>query len=125
MTLDGRNLEELVKRYLSTVVSGTADDVASLYAEDASVEDPVGGGEVHVGRKAIAGFYKNTESAELETELLQIRVGGREAAFAFAITVSVAGSKIRIEPIEVMTFDDYGHITSMKAYWGPADITQL
>ena len=125
MTLDNRNLEELVKRYLSTVVSGTADDVAALYAEDASVEDPVGGGEVHVGRKAIAGFYKNTESADLETELLQIRVGGREAAFAFAITVSVGGSKIRIEPIEVMTFDDSGHITSMKAYWGPADVTQL
>ena len=33
-----------------------AEDVAALYAEDATLEDPVGGGEVHIGRQAIAGF---------------------------------------------------------------------
>ncbi len=32
---------------------------------------------------------------------------------------------MRIEPIEVMTFDGDGKITSMKAYWGPQNITQL
>lgn len=125
MTPENRDLEALVKRYLSTVTTGTADEVAALYAEDASVEDPVGGGEVHIGRPAIAAFYKNTESADLETELQHIRVGGHEAAFMFAITVDIAGTKIRIVPIEVMTFDASGHITSMKAYWGPADVTQL
>ena len=46
--------------------------------------------------------------------------GGHEAAFVFAITVGT----MRIEPIEVMTFNSEGLITSMKAYWGPADVTQ-
>ena len=35
---------------------GSADDMAELYADDATVEDPVGG-EVHIGRQAIRGFY--------------------------------------------------------------------
>lgn len=112
----------LVQRYLDTVASGTADDVAALYAEDATLEDPVGGGEVHIGRQAIAGFYKNTDGVEIATELLSIRVGGNEAAFTFAITV---GGTMRIEPIEVMTFTEDGQIASMKAYWGPDDIIQL
>jgi steroid delta-isomerase len=117
--------EALVKRYLDTVVAGTPEDVAALYAEDATLEDPVGGGEVHIGRKAIAGFYGATTGAEIETELLQIRVGGHEAAFVFAITVTIGEAKMRIEPIEVMSFNGSGEIASMKAYWGPSDITQL
>ncbi|CAJ1497830.1 nuclear transport factor 2 family protein [[Mycobacterium] burgundiense] len=121
MTFEPDALKTLVQRYLDTVVNGSADDVAALYAEDATLEDPVGGGEVHIGRQAIAGFYKNTDGLELSTELLSFRSGGTEAAFVFAITVGT----MRIEPIEVMTFNSEGLITSMKAYWGPADITQL
>ncbi|AQA03971.1 steroid delta-isomerase [Mycobacterium sp. MS1601] len=115
----------LVQRYLDTVVTGSAEDVAALYADDATVEDPVGGGEVHIGRKAIAGFYGLTANADVATELLQLRVGGHEAAFVFAITVTMGDTKIRIEPIEVMTFNGVGEITSMKAYWGPSDMKQL
>jgi steroid Delta-isomerase len=123
MSLAPDALEQLVRTYLDTVAHGTADDVAALYAEDATVEDPVGGGEVHIGRQAIAGFYKVIENAgERHTELLSFRSGGHEAAFAFAITV---GGAMRIEPIDVMTFDDDGKITTMKAYWGPQNITQL
>ncbi|MCV7418665.1 nuclear transport factor 2 family protein [Mycolicibacterium litorale] len=115
----------IVERYLHTVSTGSADDVAALYAEDATLEDPVGGGEVHIGRQAIAGFYKNTEGVEVETELLSFRSGGHEAAFVFAITVKMGESTMRIEPIEVMTFTGDGKIASMKAYWGPENVTQL
>ncbi|ADT98149.1 nuclear transport factor 2 family protein [Mycolicibacterium gilvum] len=122
MSFEPDVLQGFVQRYLDTVVSGNADEVAALYAEDATLEDPVGGGEVHIGRQAIAGFYNNISGAEVKTELLSFRAGGTEAAFLFAITV---GGAMRIEPIEVMTFNADGQITSMKAYWGPQDITQL
>lgn len=116
-------LESFVKRYLDTVAGGSAAEVAALYADDATLEDPVGSGEVHIGRQAIEGFYKNMEAAgDISTELLQFRPGGHEAAFLFAITV---GGAMRIEPMEIMTFDAEGNITSMKAYWSAADITQL
>lgn len=122
MSFEPDALQNLVQRYLDTVATGTATDVAALYAEDATLEDPVGGGEVHIGRQAIAGFYKNVEGAEIKTELLHFRAGGSEAAFLFAIAV---GGAMRIEPIEIMTFNADGQITSMKAYWGPQDVTQL
>ncbi len=113
----------LVNRYLSTVAAGKAADVAALYAEDATLEDPVGCGEVHIGRQAIEGFfYKNVEGAEVKSELLSFRAGGTEAAFMFALTVAGA---MRIEVIEVMAFNSDGEITSMKAYWGPENVTQL
>lgn len=122
MSFEPDVLQGFVQRYLDTVVSGTATDVAALYAEDATLEDPVGGGEVHIGRQAIAGFYKNVEGAEIKTELLSFRAGGSEAAFVFAITI---GGAMRIEPIEVMTFNADGEITSMRAFWGPQDVVQL
>lgn len=122
MSFEPDALEALVKRYLDTCASGTADDVAALYAEDATLEDPVGGGEVHIGRHAIAGFYKILESGEITTELMMFRAGGHEAAFVFTVTI---GGSMRIEPIEVMTFNDDGLIVSMKAYWGAENITQL
>ncbi|TFV60930.1 steroid delta-isomerase [Mycobacterium sp. PS03-16] len=122
MTVDPK---AIVQRYLDTVVSGTAEDVAALYAEDATLEDPVGGGEVHIGRQAIAGFYGATAGAEVQTELLSFRSGGHEAAFVFAITVTMGETKVRIEPIEVMTFTGDGLIASMKAYWGPDDVISV
>ena len=122
MSFEPDVLQGFVQRYLDTVVNGSAADVAALYAEDATLEDPVGGGEVHIGRQAIAGFYKNAESVEVTTELLSFRAGGAEAAFVFAITV---GGAMRIEPIEIMAFNAEGQITSMRAFWGPADISQL
>lgn len=122
MSFEPDVLQGFVQRYLDTVVSGTAADVAALYAEDATLEDPVGGGEVHIGRQAIAGFYKNVEGAEIKTELLSFRAGGSEAAFVFAITI---GGAMRIEPIEVMTFNADGQIISMRAFWGPQDVAGL
>jgi steroid delta-isomerase len=123
--VSAEHITDAVNRYLELVATGTADEIASLYAEDATVEDPVGGGEVHIGRQAIHGFYKNIENIPRATELHSLRVAGHEAAFMFTITVGGEGGKMRIEPIDVMVFNSEGKISSMKAYWSPADVTPL
>jgi steroid delta-isomerase len=124
--VSAEHVESMVHRYLELVASGTADEIAALYADDATVEDPVGGGEVHIGRHAIAGFYRNIESIPRETELLALRVCGHEAAFMFAITVGAGeGARMRIEPIDVMLFNSDGKIASMKAYWSPAKVSTV
>jgi steroid delta-isomerase len=123
--VSAEHIEASVKRYLELVANGTADEIADLYADDATVEDPVGGGEVHIGRSAIAGFYRNIEGIPRATELLTLRVAGHEAAFMFTITVGGDGGKMRIEPIDVMVFNADGKIASMKAYWSPAHVTPL
>lgn len=114
-----------VNRYLELVATGTADEIAGLYADDATVEDPVGGGEVHIGRQAIHGFYKNIENIPRATQLHSLRVCGHEAAFMFSITVGADEAKMRIDPIDVMVFNAEGKITTMKAYWSPTDVTPL
>jgi steroid delta-isomerase len=122
MTVDP---EAIVKNYLKLVGAGRADAIAELYAEDATVEDPVGGGEVHIGRQAIRGFYSNVESVKCETEIITLRAGGHEAAFFWALTLDLGEAKMRIEIISVMTFDAEGRIASMKAYWGPENMKQF
>lgn len=123
-TPTAEHIESVVNRYLQLVGGGTAEEIAELYADDATVEDPVGG-EVHSGRQAIYGFYKNIESLPRQTELITLRVTGHEAAFLFVITVGPDGSRIRIEPIDVMVFNADGKIASMKAYWSPANVTPV
>jgi steroid delta-isomerase len=57
------HIAETVNRYISLIAKGSADDLVDLYADDATVEDPVGG-EVHIGRQAIHGFYSAVENVE-------------------------------------------------------------
>ncbi|HYB35524.1 MAG TPA: nuclear transport factor 2 family protein [Mycobacterium sp.] len=117
-------ITDTVNRYIALLANGSVDDLVELYADDAALEDPVGG-EVHIGRQAIRGFYSVIEKADRDCELVSLRVAGNEAAFQFRLTVTAGGSKMRIEPIDVMVFDEDGKVTAMKAYWSAANVTQL
>ena len=119
-TAEGKTeaITKAVNRYLEAVSQGRPDDIAALYAEDATVEDPVGS-EVHIGRQAIRGFYTAVEGAESKTEVVTLRALGNEAAFFWRLMIG----GMTIEIISVMTFDDEGKIASMKAYWGPENVT--
>jgi len=121
MTAAGRTeaITKAVNRYLETVSQGRPDDIAALYAEDATVEDPVGS-EVHIGRQAIRGFYTSVENVNSKTEVVTLRALGNEAAFFWRLIIG----GMTIEIISVMTFDDAGKIASMRAYWGQDNITQ-
>lgn len=111
-------IRQTVVDYLSRVADGDADAVAALYAEDATLADPVGG-DVKVGRPAIAEFYGGITGAKISTELLTLRVSGPNAAFHFRVVTDTGDQQIVIEPIDVMKFNDQGQITSMAAYWSP------
>jgi len=118
------HIADTVNRYISLVAKGSADDIADLYADDATVEDPVGG-EVHIGRQAIRGFYSAVEGAERDCELVSLRIAGNEAAFQFRLTVKAGDGGMVIEPIDVMVVNDDGKVTAMKAYWSADNVTQL
>ena len=110
-----------VNRYLELAAQGKVDDIVDLYAVDGTVEDPVGG-EVHIGREAIRGFYSMIPAGDNATEMFTLRTLGQEAAFYWALTVELGGNRVRIEIISTMTFNDDGKIASMKAYWGPENV---
>ncbi|MGK8507121.1 nuclear transport factor 2 family protein [Nocardia asiatica] len=111
----------VVREYVSRLTTGASTEIAALYAEDATVEDPVGG-EVRRGRDAITAFYGPLDAVDNSAELLVIRVSGASAAFHMRVTTTTHDQVIIVEPIDVMTFDADGHITSMRAFYNPADI---
>jgi steroid delta-isomerase len=113
-------ITQTVNRYLELLAKGTADDVLTLYADDATVEDPFGSDPRH-GHDAIREFYAGFQDAKKETELAELRVAGSAAAFLWHLTLDAGASRTRISPISVMEFDQDARITSMRAYWSPSD----
>jgi steroid Delta-isomerase len=113
-------ITQTVNRYLEFLATGKADAVVTLYAADATIEDPVGT-DVRRGHDAIHEFYAAFQDAKKDTELLQLRVAGGEAAFLWSLTLDAGGSRTRMTPISHMTFDDDAKITAMRAFWSPAD----
>ena len=122
MTASPARIHEVIKRYVALVAHGTADEVVDLYAEGATVEDPVGT-EVRTTREAIREFYSGLEELEQEGHIVTARVAGGQAAFLFELATKAGDQTYTLAPIDVMTFDDDAKITSMKAYWGDSDMT--
>jgi steroid delta-isomerase len=113
--MTAEHIRAVFARYCELVSRGDADAIAELYAPDATVEDPVGS-EPHRGRAAIRAFYRASAGAvHLELEG-RVRVAGNAGAAAM-IARPTADPALRVETVDVMTFDDAGLIVSMRAYW--------
>jgi steroid Delta-isomerase len=111
-------ITQAVGSYIECAGNGRADDIVALFADDATVEDPVGG-QVRRGTDAIRAFYHGVmDGRAIDVELVSLNQAGGEAAFHFRVTTA----ERRMDVIDVMTFDDTAKITSMKAYWGPSNI---
>jgi steroid Delta-isomerase len=117
-------ITQTVNSYLTLVAKGATEEVVQLYTADATIEDPAGT-DLRRGRDAIREFYAAFQDAKKETELAEIRVGGSEAAFLWHLTLDAGDSRTRISPISLMTFDADAKITSMRAFWSPADVRVL
>jgi steroid Delta-isomerase len=122
MSLSNDACAATVQRYLDLVASGSADEVAALYAEDATLEDPVGSAPIR-GRSAIRAFYATIEDLAMTTTLHTVRTCAGQAAFHFRVETDTGAGTATMEPIEVMTFSDDGLITSMRAWWSDGDLT--
>jgi len=109
-----------VAAYLRGFAEGDADLICGLFAEDATLEDPVGSPPC-IGGDAIRRFYTRIMKeggARLELNG-PVRTTARCAAFAFSSYLTRGGVDIRVDPIDVFEFDEAGKIKSMRAYWGP------
>ena len=114
-------ITETVNRYLALVATGTAEEILTLYTADATIEDPIGS-DIRRGEDAIRAFYAGFQDAKKDTELAELRISGSEAAFFWHLTLDAGDSRTRISPISTMSFDEDAKITSMRAFWSPADV---
>ncbi len=114
-------IRSVMERYAKLMCDGDADGIAALYSENCFVEDPVGGDPIQ-GIEAVRGFYAAT-SPNLQVEVCgPICVAGNHCAMPMLAELTMNDQKSYIDVIDVMTFDDDGKITSMKAYWSPMEM---
>lgn len=112
---------ETIEQYVARVATGTTDEILDLYAEGATVEDPVGS-EVRTTRESIRDFYSGLETLDQVATLLTARIADGQAAFQFELVTKADGATYTLAPIDVMTFDDDARITSMRAFWAGEDM---
>ena len=121
MAAPDETIRATIETYVDRVAHGTADEIIALYAPGATVEDPVGS-EVRSTPEQIREFYATLEGLEQEGRLLTTRIAAGQAAFCFELVTRAGDQTYTLAPIDVMTFDDEGRITSMRAFWGAADM---
>lgn len=116
-------MRSTVEKYIELVGGGTAEQITDLYADDATLEDPVGT-EPKTGRDAILEFYKVIEPIERSAELVSFKAGGDTAVFEFRIVTVFGTTTIELSPVDIMVFGDDGRVRSMRAVWSPADMVR-
>lgn len=130
MSSNQQQMKQAMQAYIDAFNRADADAIVALYADDATVEDPVGTA-VKSGRKAIAEFYAYAIKSGARLRLAAPIRGshGNSAAMAFDVELNMPqGDKTAravIRVIDVMTFDEQGKFSSMRAFWGPSDMEVL
>lgn len=122
---DEARMKQVLENYISTFNAGDLAALTALYADNATVEDPVGS-DVHSGREAIERFYGYALSTGAKLSLdAPIRASRANfAAMAFTVSVNYMGQDSKLRVIDVMEFDEQARITSMRAFWGETDVAQ-
>lgn len=123
---DEKTMKAAMQAYIDHFNRSDWEAIAGLYADDATVEDPVGK-DVLRGKEKIGAFYKMAVGTGAKLALAApIRAShGNSAAMAFDVKLNMPQGRALIRVIDVMTFDANGKFTSMRAFWGPSDMELL
>lgn len=117
-------MKAAMKAYVERFNARDLDGVLALYADNATVEDPVGS-PVHSGAAAVRAFYEYALGGDAKISRLAgpYATAGRSGAMAIEVTVAIPGMGATIIGlVEIMDFDDDGRIVAMRAFWGHDDM---
>jgi len=114
-------MKAAMQAYIDTYNRSDPAAVTALYTDDATVEDPVGT-PVKRGRAEILSFYTQamTHNAKLSLDAPVRASHGNAAAMAFSARIG----PLTVRVIDVITFNEAGKFTSMRAFFGPSDFVQ-
>ena len=114
-------LRATIESYVEMMCRSDIEGIMALYADDATAEDPVGG-DVQQGSEAIKNFYSMTAPL-LQVELSgPICVAGNECAFPLLAQLTMGEDISYLDATDVLTFNDDGKISRMRAYWNPEEL---
>jgi Ketosteroid isomerase-related protein len=111
---------------MDRINSGDSAGILALFAPGAVIEDPVGS-PPKTGEQ-IAAWFEDTVAYGTRIEPVAPIRGSyaNAAALVFDVTFQPPeGPPLLIRSLDVCTFDDEGRIISLKAYWGPEDMSPL
>lgn len=112
----------VVQAYVDGFAAGDVEAVVALFAEGATVEDPVGT-PMKRGRDEIRTFYAGSMATGARLQLLgEPRCAADYVAFPFAVHLEWQGRRQIIEVIDTFRLDASGKITEMRAFFGPANM---
>ncbi len=120
---DEAHMKATMQAYIDLFNRADPAGIADLYADNATVEDPVGS-PLKNGKAEIAAFYQMAVATGARLELAApIRAShGNASAMAFNVRLNMPQGKAHIQVIDVFTYDEAGKVSSMKAYWGKSDM---
>jgi len=115
--VDAETIREICTRYPVMLTAGDAEGLVALYAEHATIEDPIGS-DPHRGIEAIRAFYQGAAGTVTMKCSGPVRVAGFEAATPLVVRIGPEGpDQQALDIISVMVFDEAGKIALMRAYW--------
>lgn len=111
--MDAAHKIKTVEKYMEAVSTDNLDLIREIYADNATVEDPVGTPPKE-GIDAILAFYGSFKGFGVKLQLKDsVKCAGNAAAFPFTAQIGPR----TLDVIDVFEFDNNGKVVSMKAYW--------
>jgi steroid delta-isomerase len=117
-------IPELLARYVERVSANDVDGIVALYAPEAEIEIPVGGG-VHRGIPAIRAYYAGNELAQKLEVAGPICAAGREGAATLRASIRRDGRMLELDVIDVVEVDDRGRIRRLRAFFDLAGAREI
>ena len=118
--MDTEIFQAVVNTYVEAFEKADISIIDNMFADDATVEDPVGS-EVREGKEAILAFYTTAFEYGAKLKLHgDLRVAGNSVAFTFDVVMG----NTTISPIDVFELNENGKVQTMRAYWGPENMLQ-
>jgi len=114
--------KQFVDSYIRAFNDRDLEAVAAMYAEDATLEDPVGS-SVHEGKAAIRAFYAQYRDQPSFLQLTgDLRYAGDAVAFSFFCFLGSGKEPMIVQITDTFRFDADGRIKEMRAFWGETNI---
>ena len=121
------HIRDVFTRYAHGLTAGDTAALVSLFAPDATLEDPIGT-PPHRGHQAIARFFDQGFAATGGRIVFRpegdVRINGPHAACAFVAICDRADPPFEVDTLDIARFDAEGRITSMVAIVGPSNFRQ-
>lgn len=117
-------IRSLVDRYVATFSAADREAWLDLWAEGATMEDPVGS-PLRTTREEWGAFFDESHAMVDSLRLVRtgpVRVSGAEAAFPMQARPVLGGDEYCVDIIDVMSFTEVGgqvRIATMRAFWDP------